>query len=274
MSDATIWDRLQQLDRRWYYWILFFVLMVPFVNPIGLPLTIADSTKKLYDSVQAVNEGDVVTLDMCITVATWPECMPGLVIFVETLMDQGAKMIFVSSNIDVEMSWNRLNDLVPRLQEEYTYGEDYVFLGYRTGGAAAIAQMAVDLASVYPTDHYRTPVEDLPLMQNVNKATDVDLHLGNGECIEMYIQHWGIPFGTPIGANGIAMKGSTLSPYLKTGSLTGLAIGVRGGAELEKLAGMPADATVRMDSISLSHSLFVILIILSNIGYFLTRGKK
>lgn len=274
MTDVTVWDRLQQLDRRWYYWVLFFVLMVPFINPIGLPIAIESSTRLLHNSLLEVNEGDVVSLDMCISVATWPECMPGLVVFTETLMDRGAKMVFVSSSIDVEMSWNRLNELVPRLKTEYTYGEDYVFLGYRTGGAAAVAQMAVDLASVYPADHYGTLVEEIPLLQNVNKATDFDLHLGNGECIEVYIQHWGIPFGTPIGANGIAMKGSTLAPYLKTGNLVGLAVGVRGGAELEKLSGLAGDATVRMDSISLSHSMFVILIILANLGYFLTRGRR
>jgi hypothetical protein len=274
MTDVTIWDKLQQLDRRWYYWVLFFVLMVPFINPIGLPIAIESSTRQLHNSLLEVNEGDIVSLDMCISVATWPECMPGLVVFVNTLMDQGAKMVFVSSQIDVEMSWNRLKELVPRLETEYTYGEDYVFLGYRTGGAAAVAQMAVDLASIYPTDHYGKPVGEIPLLQNVNKATDFDLHLGNGECIEVYIQHWGIPFGTPIGANGIAMKGSTLAPYLKTGNLVGLAVGVRGGAELEKMSGLPGDATVRMDSISLSHSMFVILIILANLGYFLTRGRR
>jgi hypothetical protein len=274
MSGTTIWDRLMQLDRRWYYWVLFILLMVPFVKPVGLPLTIATSTRALYDSLQEVNEGDVVNLDLCISVATWPECMPGLVVFVNELIDRGAKMTFVSSSIDVEMSWNRLNELVPRLKTECTYGEDHVFLGYYTGGAAAVAQMAVDMKSIFPEDHYGTPLEQIPLMTQVNKATDYDLHLGNGECIEVYIQQWGIPFGTRIGANGIAMKGSTLSPYFKSGNLVGLAVGVRGGAELEMLAGLPADATTRMDSISLSHSLFVVLIILANIGYLLTRGKR
>jgi hypothetical protein len=273
MGDKTIWDKLQQMDRRYYYWVLFIVLMIPFINPIGLPISIGSSTKQLYNVILDLEEGDVVSLDMCLSVATWPEVMPGLVVFVNTLIDEGAKMTFVSSQIDVEMSWDRLNILVPRLKE-LTYGEDYVFLGYYTGGAAAISQMAVDMSSIFPADHYGTPVEELPLMQQVNKATDYALHLGNGECCEVYIAHWRIPFGTPIGMNGIAMKGSTLSPHYKAGNLVGLAIGVRGGAELEALAGMPSDATVRMDSISLSHSLFVILMILANVGYFLTRRQS
>jgi hypothetical protein len=70
-----------------------------------------------------------------------------------------------------------------------------------------------------------------------------------------------------------SMAGSTLLPYYLSGNLKGLAVGVRGGAELEKLTGFYGDATIRMDAINITHIMFVLIIILGNVGYTITRMK-
>jgi hypothetical protein len=70
---------------------------------------------------------------------------------------------------------------------------------------------------------------------------------------------------------GIAMKGSALAPYLASGDIFGLAVGARGAAELESLAGMPAAATVTMDAISATHLLFVVLIVLANLPILMNK---
>jgi hypothetical protein len=36
----TIWERLDQLDRRVYYWLLVIAIAAPLINPLGLPITI------------------------------------------------------------------------------------------------------------------------------------------------------------------------------------------------------------------------------------------
>ena len=72
---------------------------------------------------------------------------------------------------------------------------------------------------------------------------------------------------------GMPMKGSALAPYLASGDIFGLAVGVRGAAELEALAGMPAAATKTMDAISSTHLLFVILIILANLPVIYSKIK-
>ena len=63
-------------------------------------------------------------------------------------------------------------------------------------------------------------------------------------------------------------------PYFLSGEEFGLVAGSRGGAELEKLVGALGDGTTTMDSINISHLLIILAIILANIGYFATRGKK
>jgi len=272
MSDQNIFDRLDKLDRRIYYWLIVIVITWPLISPIGLPITVKPSSRALYDGLTSVQEGDVVLIDIFMSVSTWPECMGGLVVETNTLIDQGAKLVYIGNSVDVSRSWERLKELVPRL-ETLEYGTDVVFLGYYTGEDAAAAQMAVDMSSIFPADHYGTPIDDLPLMSEANSATDYAMVLFTAEGEVKWIQQWGEPYGVPVAGMGIAMKGSALAPYLASGDIFGLAVGVRGAAELEALAEMPAAATKTMDAISSTHLLFVILIILANLPILYNKIK-
>jgi hypothetical protein len=273
MSNLTIWERLDKLDRRIYYWLIVIAITIPLISPLGLPITIKPSSRALYDGITSVEEGDVVLIDIFMSVSTWSECMGGLVVETNTLIDQGAKLVFIGSSVDVAQSWDRLNELVPRLAE-LEYGKDVVFLGYYTGEDAAAAQMAVDMSSIFPADHYNTPIDDISLMLEANTAEDYTMVLFTAEGEAKWIQQWGSNYGVPVAGMGIAMKGSALAPYLASGDIFGLAVGVRGAAELEALAGMPAAATKTMDSISSTHLLFVILIVLANIPIIITKLRS
>ena len=69
------------------------------------------------------------------------------------------------------------------------------------------------------------------------------------------------------------MLGSTGIPYWLAGNYFGMSVGSRGGAELELLIGELGEATTAMDSISVSHLLIVIAVILANIGVLTERGR-
>ncbi len=66
-------------------------------------------------------------------------------------------------------------------------------------------------------------------------------------------------------------------PFLQTGQLVGQLGGMKGGAEYEQLivdAGYyqkPGMASKAMSAIAYSHILIILLIVLGNIGYFVTR---
>jgi hypothetical protein len=272
MANQTIFDRLDKLDRRVYYWLIVIVIAWPLISPIGLPITVKPSSRALYDGLLSVQNGDIVLIDIFMSVSTWPECMGGLVVETNTLIDRGAKLVYLGSSIDVARSWDRLNELVPKLNT-LEYGTDVVFLGYYAGEDAAASQMAVDMSSIFPADHFGAPINDLPLMREANRATDYAMVLFTAEGEVKWIQQWGEPYGIPVAGMGIAMKGSALAPYLASGDIFGLAVGVRGAAELEKLADMPAAATTTMDAISSTHLLFVILIVLANLPIIYNKIK-
>jgi hypothetical protein len=269
-----IWDKLQNLDRRILYWLLFIGLMIPLITPIGLPISISPTTASFYQGIKLLKPGQVAILNLGSESSAWSECLPGLVATTKALIQQNVKIVVVGPLVDSSMTWNKIVDSVPAVQG-LTYGKDYVFLGYYTGGEAAVARMATSLRSIFPTDSKGTPLDNIEMMKNIDSAKDINIVISSdsGDSIEYWIRQWFTPFSVPVGEVGISMLGSSLMPYYRSGTVFGISAGIRGGAELEKLIGQPAAATKNMDSISLSHLMVIVAVILANIGYFIIRSR-
>jgi len=271
-------SKLANVDSRVFYWILFIALMVPFLSPIGFPITIAENTRELYEGIteDEVNEGDVWIMNFGYGVSAWSECHPSVTVCTKALFREGAKIIFMGPHYDVELTYNKIHDTVREDFANKVYGEDYVFLGYITGGESAIAQLASNIRSVYPTDHFGTPLDQIPMMQGVNTHEDIAgvLSSDTGDYGVHFMTQWQAAYGSKLAEIGIAMNGSTDLPRWQAGNYFGLSIGSRGGAELEILIGELGEATTAMDSISVSHLLLIFAVILGNIGMVVQRRSS
>lgn len=261
--------RLANIDRRVFYWILFVALMVPFLNPIGFPITISPNTQDLYDGVTGdeVGEGEVWILNFGYGVSAWSECHPAVTVCTKALFREGAKIIITGTHYDVELTYNKLRDTVPDFAEK-EYGVDYVFAGYMTGGESVVAQLGSDISSVFPQDHFGTPYDEIPMLEGIVDHADIDgvLTSDTGDYGGHFMTQWQSAYGTKLAEIGIAMNGSTDLPRWQAGNFFGVSVGSRGGAELEQLIGELGEATVAMDSISVSHLLLILAIIIGNIG--------
>jgi hypothetical protein len=275
MSQEGIWHRLQRIDRRIIYWILFIVLMIPFIRPLGLPVAIGPQATDLYNGLRSVKAGEVVVINISSGVSAWAECLPSLVAAVKILNQQEAKIIFWTTFVDGQLTYEAIVNRVTTLQQR-TYGTDYVYLGYYAGGESGVAQLAKDMRSLFTADYQGKAIDTLPIMDNVNTAQDIRMVLSSdtGDVADYFIRQWRIPFGVPLAEIGIAMNFSAYQPHYQAGILFGLSNGSRGGAELEKLLGQFGDATITMDAINSSHLLVIVAIILANLGYLATRGKS
>lgn len=264
------------IDRRVFYWILFIALMIPYLRPIGFPIAINAPAKGIYDELSTVQPGEVCILSINSGVSAWGDCLPAMVACIRMLADQGAHIIvWGMGHTDIDITWQEIMDRSPELKDK-VYGEDYAFFGYLPTQETTIAVLAEDIRAVFSLDRYGTPIDDLPIMGDVNSADDVRLLLSSdtGDVQGYYIRQWHTKHGTPIGSIGIAMNASGDLPFFLSGDLFGLSGGSRGGAELEQLAGKPGEAITTMDAISVSHLLVVFAIILANVGFFATRGKR
>lgn len=274
----SVLSKLANVDSRVFYWILFIALMVPFLSPIGFPITIAENTRDLYEGIteDEVNEGDVWIMNFGYGVSAWPECHPSVTVCTKALFREGAKIIFMGPHYDVELTYNKIHDTVREDFANKVYGEDYVFLGYITGGESAIAQLASNIRSVYPVDHFGTPLDQIPMMQGVNTHEDIAgvLSSDTGDYGVHFMTQWQAAYGSKLAEIGIAMNASTDLPRWQAGNYFGLSIGSRGGAELEILIGELGGATTAMDSISVSHLLLIFAVILGNIGMVVQRRSS
>jgi hypothetical protein len=285
MSGQTIWDKLQQVDRRVFYWILFVSLTVPFLTPLGLPITVTPSTQAYYDGLKTIEAGEVVVLSINSGVSAWGDCLPAMVASVKQVHNQGGKLIVWSIGYnDCDITWTRIKTTLPEVFSTWVEGTDYVYFGYCPGQETNVALLRDDIKSVYTKDVRGVATGDLPLMKNINDASKIKFVMSSdtGDAQIYYIRQWKngpvnyVKSGKPplVAEMGIAMNKSGDMVFFLSGDEFGLVAGSRGAAELEALVGRKGDATITMDSISVSHVLLVLAIILANVGMFATRGKK
>jgi hypothetical protein len=285
MSNKTIWDRLQAIDRRVFYWILFVALAIPFLSPMGLPVAVTQSTQAYYDELMKLQPGEVVVLSINSGVSAWGDCLPSMVASVKAVHDQGAKLVVWSIGyVDCDLTWNKIKESLPSVFSDWTEGEDYVYFGYTTGQETTVALLRDNIRAVFTQDIRHAAIDQIPLMKNINGAADIKLVLSSdtGDAQMYYIRQWkngavrytSDPAYPKVAELGIAMNKSGDMPYFLSGDEFGLVAGSRGAAELERLLHFPGQATVLMDSISVSHLLLVFAILLPNIGLLAMRWKK
>lgn len=286
MSGQTIWDKLQKVDRRAFYWILFISLTVPYLTPLGLPITVTPSTRSYYDGLTSLQAGEVVVLSINSGVSAWGDCLPAMVASVYQVHQQGGKLIVWSIGYnDCDLTWAKIKTvLATNVFADWVEGTDYVYFGYCTSQETNVALLRDNIKSVYTQDVRGVAIDSIPMMKNINDASKIKFVMTSdtGDAQIYYIRQWKngpvnyVGTGQPplVAEMGIAMNKSGDMVYYLSGDEFGLVAGSRGAAELEALTGLKGDATTTMDSISVSHVLLVFAIILANVGMFATRGKK
>jgi len=80
-------------------------------------------------------------------------------------------------------------------------------------------------------------------------------------------------FHAKLAAGNTAVQAPQVYPYVHAGQLSGLAGGLKGAAELEKLVGFYGKGTKFMLSQSFAHMIVIVFIIVGNAAYFITRKK-
>jgi hypothetical protein len=194
---------------------------------------------------------------------------------------------------------NEALDLVARQEFGLEYGIDYVNLGYRPGNEAIIKGITKSFEANFSIDSKGTPITQIPIMNDVQTARDVDfifsLSAGYPGAIE-WVLYAGDPLQVPVSSGNTSIQVNQLLPYVKSGQMKGIVAGMPGAAEYETMVirkieeniGVVTDkareklpnfkerrnATKFMDAQSIAHLVIVLFIILGNISYFVKRRKQ
>jgi len=159
---------------------------------------------------------------------------------------------------------------------------DYCYLGYRPGFLALILGLGQDIGAIYKRDVYRTPLIEIPLMQDVKNYNDIALliTLASVGSPSAWVAYAHARYNQAIATGVTGVMVSDFYPYLDSGQMVGLLPGLKGAAEYETLIQAAGHTTSTgqgapgMSIQSVVHIVLILLIVFCNIAYFVTRRRE
>lgn len=280
---------LNNVDRRLLYLLLALVIAIPLKAPIvtkGLPKpAITPATRSFYETIEKVAsdpaaKNKIVIVSCNFAAGTLAENLSQCEAAVRHLMMRKVKFaIFGFSDPQGRELGQQVVDKLAK-EYDYQYGRDYVNWGYRPAGAAtALIKAAVnDLPGALGKDIKSTPLNAIPCMAGVKGVNDVSLiiEIASANTLPLWIQFYQRAGKAPIPTlyGPTSVMATEAIPMLETGQLQGMLTGLKGASEYELLLEKAGFASSASASLSLSHLLILLLIVLGNVGMFMERKQR
>lgn len=273
----SLLEKLQSIDRRWVYLLGWIVVLVPLTNPLGLPVSIGRDSTNYYNYIEGIPDGSVVMITFDYGISAMPELYPLTVATFHHLWSHNVKVIVVASWREGPMVMDIvLKEMKPAENYGKVYGEDWIELGWFAQGEVGMAALGKDISGTLPVDYIeKKPTTGFPIMQDVKTAEDIDLLVSfetGTPGLPEWMRQWGTPYDTPMIMGCIGVMVPEVAPYLQTGQLSALIPGLTASAEYEQILKHPGLATAGIDAISTSHLLVIVLVIVGNAAYFMSKG--
>jgi hypothetical protein len=279
----SFWKKLEAIDVRLIYLVLWILIGIPLITPLYLPLSISPDTVKYYEAIEAIPPGSVVVFGMDVSPAGYGgELGPQARATAAHLFRRPIKIIFLSfwetGAPLIEDVWK--NKFVAEAMKDKKYGVDYVNLGWIPGTETGMASFATDVWKTLEKGDYKgTKLADLPMMANVKTINDIYMLI----CIETgtpggpeYLRQWQARnpnLKMLVGSLGVSVPANIA--YVAAGQYISILRGGRGATEYQWLLKIVTPADVMgSDAMTMSHVVVLVFLILGNIGYFATRKAK
>lgn len=281
-----IFERLQNIDRRILYLLLAIVVSTPLIVPVPVPpAVVLPQTQSFYDTVEKLAE-DPARKDKLIifctnfSAGTAPENRTQTETVMRHLMKRNLKFAIFCFNDPQgrELGQQVANGL--EKQYGYVYGENYVNWGFRPPGAIVnIVKAAVrDIPTAIGNDFKGVKLPQIPVMQGVKGVNDIGaiIEVSGSNSLPVWLQYFQRTGREPVPTLfcPTAVMAPEAFPFLKSGQLQGMVVGLKGAIEYEGLLKEPGFATRASASLSYAHFLIVFLIVLGNVAMLVTRSRQ
>ncbi len=280
---VALFQRLQNIDRRILYALLALVVAIPLAVrvPTGKPVVLSQ-TQGYFDAIESVARDPVAGKKLIIvstnfSASTATENLTQCEATLRQIMSHRLRFaLFVFND-------PQGRDLGQRLAEKlapeygYEYGRDYVNWGYKAGDAALNLKALVrDIPGTIGADIKGTPIAQVPVMRGVKTVDDISLvtEIASANTLETWIAYFraaGTGEPVPLLFACTAVMAPEAFPFLKSGQIQGLLNGLKGAGEYEVLIGKAGFGAKASAALSFSHFLILFLIVLGNVGMFVTR---
>ena len=281
MSEKTesIWVKLQKIPNTAILAVFTILMVVPVIVPLNLPIGIPKMTKEFYDYILDMPDGSVIIYMSQLSGFNYGDLAPLCAATLNLVLHapNNLKVIMVFQSADCVNFWDIMkNTYEIELPPGKEYGVDYVEFGFYIGAERGWATTCDDFRTMFPTDRFNTPIEDLPIMEGIYSASDWDLMLFPNSwsgLMDYIIRHAYGRYKVPVmlmPAGMCAMSAAAYYPHVSPG----MPIGAGGGAQLEKLQGYSSWGTTIADAFSLMSAFTVILGCLMIIGNYMERRSQ
>ncbi len=269
------WDRLSSVDSRILYLLLALSVALPLIIKPKTSIRVSDPVKSAYDAVDKLKPGSVIMISIDFDPSSAPEVQPMLLAILRHAFRKDLKVIVTGQlALGLPLAEIALNQVAPELNK--VYGKDYVNIGYRPGYTAMMVGIGREIRDYFRTDYRGVPIDSFEFMRTVHTYKDIGLlvSLAHGAVADAWIQYVGGRYNEPIIVGCTGVNAPNLYQYLHAGQIKGLIGGLQGASEYETLIRKPGSATLGMPAQSSGHGLIILLLIIGNIGFLLSRRKK
>ncbi len=286
----SFWIRIMSIDRRIVFLGVAVVIIIPILFPFRQPIRVLTPVQKMFDAVEAIPDGQALFLSVDYDPQGEPELSPMYISMLRHAFKRkipvGILSLYPTGTGLAAQGFaqvvDEFNSRATCRADSIIYGEDAVNLGWQTPVLVVILGLGKSVREVYPEDFYGNPTEELPLLDTIRNYNNVGLLVcfSSSSTPVSYVSYAQNRFGLAVGAAVTAVSAADLYPYLDSGQFSGMIAGMKGAAEYEELVETELEIEGRrkaleaMGSQSTSHLAIIFLVILGNLGYFMSRRNQ
>ena len=271
-----ILTKLQNIDRRILYVLIALVLSVPLImRPGKHPSVIFDEVRSAHKIIDNVPKDKIVLISTVWGPSTSAENAPQTEVLMRHMFQRGIKFAVVSwEPSGTELTYQIGKKLEKEMGKQY--GVDWVHLGYRLLYPVVIRGMAENFPKVMEYDMFGTKLSKIPAIKNVKtyKQIGAVVEITPAQTVEYWIAYFNGPYKVPLVFGTTAVFAPEAYQYLDSGQINGMLNGVMGAVQYETLIGLKnarTDAAATSWALSAAHIFILLLIILGNVAYVLSK---
>ncbi|MGQ9708808.1 MAG: hypothetical protein ACUVUR_08075 [bacterium] len=287
--------RLQKIDRRWIYLVLWLVVMIPLIFPFKIQPKPARPVEQLFNYIDTMPENKALAISVDFTPDTRAELQPMVVALLRHAFANKRRVGILTIQVyglglaeeAIQQVTAEFNANARTSEDSVIYGEDYVFWGWTTPILTVMLGMGERITNVFPVDYYGNRTESLPIMGHIKNYDDIGIlvTIAASAIPRSWINYAQVQFGVNLSCGITAVSAADFYPYVNSGQFIGMLAGMKGAAEYEQLVtrrmkkngmewALRNRGTEAMSSQTAAHLAIMAFIVIGNIAFFATRRKR
>ncbi|MEO0005746.1 MAG: hypothetical protein ABIK49_07085, partial [candidate division WOR-3 bacterium] len=179
----NIFIRLQRIDRRYIYLILFLVILMPLIFPFKIQPKPTPPVEQLFNYIDTMPENKALAISVDFTPDTRAELQPMVVALLRHAFATKRRVGILTMMVyglglaeeAIQQVTAEFNANAKTHEDSVIYGEDYVFWGWTTPLLTVMLGMGERITNVFPVDYYGNRTETLAIMRHIKNYDDIGI---------------------------------------------------------------------------------------------------